>query len=99
MVCSRLVSRLGGEVKYFWKIFSSNFSFQVSFNFLLNEGNVLRNCFMVIHNFRFVDETGYLFWSVLKRSVWKYQKLISDLAVAIVTNSDFSAGRVPQILP
>jgi len=54
---------------------------------------------MVIHNFRFVDETGYLFWSVLKRSVWKYQKLISDLAVAIVTNSDFSAGRVPQILP
>jgi hypothetical protein len=33
---------------------------QVSFNFLLNEGNVFCNCIMEIHNYRTVDETGFL---------------------------------------
>ena len=30
------------------------------FHFLPKEGNVFLKCIMVIHNFRAVDETGYL---------------------------------------
>jgi len=33
---------------------------QVSFNFLQNKENFFCNCILVIHNFRTMDETGYL---------------------------------------
>jgi len=33
---------------------------QVSLYFLSNELNAFFNCIMLIHNFRTVDETGYL---------------------------------------
>jgi len=47
---------------------------QVSFNFLPNEGNVFHNCIMVIHNFRTVDETGYLVLVVVEKGGWTITK-------------------------
>jgi hypothetical protein len=47
---------------------------QVSFNFLPNEGNVFGNCIMVIHNFRTVDETGYLLLVVVEKGGWAITK-------------------------
>jgi hypothetical protein len=40
---------------------------QVYFNFLPNEGNVFHNCIMVIHNFRTVDETGYMLLVIVEK--------------------------------
>jgi hypothetical protein len=40
---------------------------QVSFNFLPNEGNIFCNCIMAIHNFRMLDEAGYLLLVVVEK--------------------------------
>jgi len=42
---------------------------QASFNFLPNEGNVFRNCIMVINNFWTVDGTGYLLLVMVEKGI------------------------------
>jgi hypothetical protein len=70
---------------------------QVSFNFLPNEGNVFRNCIMVIHNFRTVDETGYLLLVVVEKGGWAITKSRWPGSDNTVIKPELTGSRIPLL--